>query len=233
MSSPLRRTGLSAAALVLALALAACGGDDDSGDSGGKADSGPAVLTQEEADGAALTAEDVGEGFTAEKDDDADDDADADLGCLTGITKLGDVKAATETEFNIDAESETAARSVLSVVNSYEDTATIEDAFADFREVIEGCDSIDVTDEEGVTIVLDVTLVDGEPIGEVDDQLSFTSTGSITNGEQSFPYELAFTASRIENNLSVVGVMDVGEKGEDLMVTLTETAVQRLNDAIA
>ena len=67
---------------------------------------------------------------------------------------------------------------------------------------------------------------------EADDQIRLDGTGSIANQGQTYSYDLTFVASRIGNNLTVVGLIDVGAKGEDVIETLTETAVGNLADAI-
>ncbi|MCD4534034.1 hypothetical protein LRP67_08085 [Nocardioides sp. cx-169] len=251
MSTATRHTGLGAAALTLALCLAGCGGDDGDASDGGRSASesasesanesasgtatagGPAVLSQAEADQAALTAADVGEGYVAEKDDDTDD-VDDDLGCLNAVQVLSDFDAQTEAEITIEPENEAEGsyRSVLSVVSSYADTATVRDAFATFRRDIDACDAVDVTDDDGVTITLEVTHPTAAPIGEVDEQVSFIATGTVSSAGQSLPYRLAFAASRVENNLSVVGLIDVGQVDADILPRLTETAVERLNAVV-
>ena len=228
MSNLLRRTGLCSSALVLALSLAACGGGDDS-EPETKADE-VTVLTEDEATAALLTIDDVGEGFTESGPSEEEDDSD--LGCLSGINVLSDVENETEVENNFDQESDTALRSVLTGVNSYVDTATIEDAFADFRTSLEGCETVDVTEESGLNINLAVTVEDEPGLGEADDQIRLDGTGSIANQGQTYSYDLTFVASRIGNNLTVVGLIDVGAKGEDVIETLTETAVGNLADAI-
>lgn len=224
-----RRTRLLTTAVALAVVLTACGSGDD--DPGNESASTPEVLTQESADGALLTLADVGEGFA--EGTEPDDEDDSDLGCLSGIADLSDLEAATEAEVSFDAESGAALRSILSGVRSFEDTATITDAFDDFSTAVEACESVDVTDPTGFNLVLTVDVVDGDVIGDVDDQIRLTGTGQVSTGPtETYPYALAFVASRIDNNLSVVGLIDFGEPGEDIIDTLTETAVERLNDAI-
>lgn len=228
MSSTLRHTALSSAALLLSLSLGACGGGDGSGSDADGSDE-VMVLSEDEATSALLTLEDLGEGFTDSGP--SEDDADPDLGCLSGINDLSDVAAETEVETNFDSESETALRSVLTGVNSYADTATLEEAFADFRSSLEGCESIDVTDESGLNINLDVTIEDEPGLGESDEQVQFTGTGSVAGQGQNFSYDITFTATRIANNLTVVGVVDVGSQGDDVIDALTETATANLAGA--
>lgn len=220
-----RRARLLAAGLALGVLLTACGGSDD------ESDAGPKVLSQESADGALLTLDDVGEGFV--ENTQPDEDETNDLGCLSGINDLDELEADTEAKVNYDAESDTALRSVLSGISSFDDEATITEAFDDFRAGIEDCEGVDITDPSGFNITLAVSVVDGDDLGDVDDQIRFTGTGQITSGpDQSYSYDLDFVASRIGNNLSVVGLIDVGARGEDVIDSLAETAVDRLNDAI-
>ncbi|MDO9496580.1 MAG: hypothetical protein Q7J48_12830 [Nocardioides sp.] len=225
----IRRTRLLTTAVVLAAVLTACGSGDD--DPGNESAATPEVLTQESADSALLTLDDVGEGFTESTK--PDDDDDSDLGCLSGINDLDNLESDTRAEVSFDADGDTALRSILSGVSSFEDTATITDAFDDFRSGVEDCDAVDITDPDGFRITLDVTVDDGDNLGDVDDQIRLTGTGEVSSGPtETYPYALAFVASRIDNNLSMVGLIDFGEPGEDIIDTLTETAVERLNDAI-
>lgn len=232
MSNLLRRAGLSSSALVLAVSLVACGGDDDSSaptpDSGSEA---PAVLSQEEADGALLTGDDLGADFTELG---AEDNEDQDLGCLSGLTELADVAAETEAENNFELETDTSLRSVLTAVKSYADTDTVTEAVESFRAGLEDCDSVEVTDaESGSALSLGVTVDDAPGIGEADDQVAFTGTGEVSASGTSYSYDVAFVVSRIGNAMTVVGVIDLGAPGEDVVDTLTETAVGRLADAVA
>lgn len=231
MSTLMRRAGLSSSALVLALSLAACGGDDEAG--GSSSDGGsdaPVVLSQEEADGALLTVDDLGADFTELG---ASDNEDQDLGCLSGLTALSDVPADTEAENNLELETETSLRSVTTAVNSYADTETVVAAVEAFRASLEGCESVEVTDPEGGSaLALTVTVDDAPGIGETDDQVGFSGTGSVSAPGTSYSYDVGFVVSRVDNAITVVGLVDLGAPGEDVLDTLTETAVDRLNDAV-
>lgn len=230
MSTLLRRAGLSSSALVLALSLAACGGGDDSDASSDAGSEAPAVLSQEEADGALLTTDDLGADFTELG---AQDDDGQDLGCLTGLTELGEVTADTEAENNFELETDSSLRSVLTAVNSYADAATVTDAVDAFRTSLEGCESVEVTDpESGSALSLAVTVDDAPGVGETDDQVGFSGTGSVSAPGTSYSYDVSFVVSRIDNALSVVGVVDLGAPGEDVLDELTETAVGRLAEAV-
>ncbi len=232
MSILSRRARLSSTALVLALSLAACGGGDDA-ETGSTTDSGSdaaVVLSQEEADGALLTLADLGDDFTELG---AQDSEDQDLGCLSGLSDLSDVAAETEAENNFELETETSLRNVLTAVNSYADTATVDDAVQAFRDGLEGCETVEVTDPEGgSTLTLDVTVDDSPGIGETDDQVGFSGTGSISSPGTSYSYDVSFVVSRIDNAITVLGLIDLGAPGEDVVDALTETAVDRLASAV-
>lgn len=231
MSTLLRRAGLSSSALVLALSLAACGGGDDG--SGSSSDTGAeaaVVLSQDEADGALLTLEDVGTDFTALGPTESEDQ---DLGCLSGLSELSELSADTEAEDNFELETETSRRSIVTVVNSYADVDTVEAAFEDFRTSLEGCETVDVTDpESGTNLALAVTVDEAPGIGEADDQVGFSGTGSVSAPGSSYSYDVSFVVSRVDNALSVVGLIDLAAPGEDVLDSLTETALGRLNDAV-
>lgn len=219
-----RRTRLVSASVALCVLLTACGGSDDE-----PADE-PEVLSQESADSALLTLDDVGEGFV---DSTEPEEEESDLGCLSAIDDLDDLDADTEAKVSFDAESDAALRSILSGVSSFEDPTILTDAFDDFTETIEGCELVDVTDPSGFDLVLTVDATEGDVIGDVDEQVRFSATGQISTGPgETYSYDLAFVASRIDNNLSVVGVVDVGARGEDVIDALTETSLERLHDAI-
>ena len=230
MSTLMRRAGLSSSALVLALSLAACGGDDEASPSPDGGSEAPVVLSQEEADGALLTVDDLDGDFTALG---PTDNEDQDLGCLSGLTALSDVPADTEAEDNLELETETSLRSVTTAVNSYTDTETVVAALETFRASLEGCESVEVTDPEGgSTLALTVTVDDAPGIGEADDQVGFSGTGSVSTPGTSYSYDVGFVVSRVDNAITVVGVVDLGAPGDDVLDTLTETAVDRLNDAV-
>ncbi|GEP39782.1 hypothetical protein NPS01_34450 [Nocardioides psychrotolerans] len=227
----MRRAGLSSSALVLALSLSACGGGGgESGPSSGTGSDAPVVLSQDEADGALLTLDDVGADFTELGASESDDQ---DLGCLSGLTELSDVDADTEAENNFELETETSLRSVLTAVNSYADTATVVAAVEAFRASLAGCETVEVTDpESGSALALAVTVDDAPGIGETDDQIGFSGAGSISAPGTSYSYDVSFVVSRVENALSVVGLVDLAAPGEDVLPALTETAVGRLTDAV-
>jgi len=228
MSTLMRRAGLSSSALVLALSLAACGGGDDSPSSDAGSDA-PVVLSQEEADGALLTIDDLGADYTELG---PEDNQDQDLGCLSGLSDLSDVAADTEAENNFELETETSLRNVLTAVNSYTDTDTVVEAVADFRAGLEGCETVEVSDpESSSTLSLAVTVDDAPGIGKTDDQVGFSGTGSVSSPGSSYSYDVSFVVSRIDNAITVVGLVDVGAPGEDLGDTLAATAVDRLSDA--
>ncbi|WP_341925212.1 hypothetical protein [Nocardioides psychrotolerans] len=229
MSTLLRRAGLSSSALVLALSLAACGGDEKSGSTDAGSDA-PVVLSQDEADGALLTLEDVGADFTELGPTESDDQ---DLGCLSGLTALSDLSADTEAENNFELETETSRRSIVTVVNSYADTDTVVAGVEEFRASLDGCETVEVTDpESGTNLALAVTVDEAPGIGETDDQVGFSGTGSVSAPGNSYSYDVSFVVSRVDNALSVVGLIDLAAPGEDVLDSLTETALGRLVDAV-
>lgn len=221
---PLGRRAAAAVSAGMLLSLAACGG---TGSSGGKVDE-VEVLTQQQAEEALLSAENLSEQYRVAPDDQDDNDDLTDMGCLTALGDLEEKEADREAEVDYEFDDEMGLPVVFSAVSSYAKTGDLTDAFERFRSEMEGCDRIEHTDEDGATMTLDLTIDDEKVTTDVDDQINFSGTGSIESEGFELPMGLWFTVARVDNHLTMVGVSDLGDGGSSMIGSLAEVAVDRL-----
>lgn len=222
---PTSRRFAAASAVALALVLTGCGGDGGSGE----ADESSSPLTQEQADEALLTADNLGEGFVANPDDDDDDDEAEELGCLSFIDALGESEdAATTAKIDYEFENDMGNPAVLSLVESYDDTDGAEGAVDTLRAELEDCDAVDYEDEDGIVFSLDVSSDDEQTADGTDDQLNLSAAGTIASGEFEFPFTLELSIAQVGQHLTVVGVTDLGSHSSEAVDDYTQIAVDRL-----
>jgi len=225
------RTSLpSAAALVIffSLGLVGCGG---SGGSSGAGESG--LLTDEQATSVLLTQANVGDAFAEAAEDDEDDD-DGGLGCLDSLESDDANDAPISVERSFDGKTDFETPSVAHSVASFETVGAAEDALERLADALEGCTEIDEVDAEGARTQLTIKTNDDTDEGlDVDDQVNVTATGEIGSQGFEFPIGLWFSATRVDNHLSVVFLVDLGTTFGEYRDDYVGVAVDRLRAVIA
>jgi hypothetical protein len=239
-SSLRRRTTAASAALLLGLALTACGGGDgDAGDDPSprasdsestgtpsatstpdapstSADTGepPAeVPSEQELEAALLTPADVPDGFAPSPDDGDDDEGGFQGTCLADVGKFKDAYGAEpdeEAEVDLESETPTGQAAVTSQVEAYADVAKLTPAFASFTDQLQTCTSVEAT-EDGVAYALKIAYDDTVDLPGADDQLAFDVTGTIGSGEQTYPVAYRFVVALAGQFVSIVGAYTIGD----------------------
>lgn len=233
----LRVLGVTAASAALAVALIGCGSEDDADTSASgteaasptpaEPESDTTVLSQDEVELALLTAADIGTGFTETETDDAaeaDDSESGDFGCLSELEDL-DALTDPETEAEV-AFDDGSGVSVASSVASFADPEALSQELASIRDSLEGCTSVD-TEQDGVQISLTVSVDEERADSTVDEQLNIIASGTGLSEGLEIPVALGFSFARLENNLTLVGVLEFGGSGR--LFAYTETAVAKLD----
>lgn len=221
----LLRSALTPLAMgALLLALAGCGDSDSEEDTGGDSggETGATVLTDEQASSALLTIDDVPEGFAEDEDENEDDQ----LGCLDVISDLTEADADTEAESQFATED--GGVGIISGIKSYEADVDATEELADFGEEISECTSVDETQDE-IRAQLDVTS------DVADDEISVEVSGTVSGATiETLPYDLVLTATRVDNNLAIVGAFELAEAGVVAEAdALNQTVLDRLTEAAA
>ncbi len=173
----IRRTTSAESVLVLALALAGCGGAEE--------DNEAKPLTQEQITSALISTDDIGDKFQVMEEDEDDD---TDLGCLSAVDEIDDGFPGAEhsAEVSIEATTDGNVPEVGNQINAFTDEAAATKALKDFAASFEGCDRVQET-SDGVTFELDVDTDDSPLSGDVDQQLDIDIEGTAASGEVQFP----------------------------------------------
>jgi hypothetical protein len=226
------KTPLAAGLLALALStLTACGDEEPSDDA---ASAELEVLTDEQAEEALLSEAQMGEGFTAAEP--TDSDSDTDLGCLNALDEMDDIGAETEAKVEYSATTRLALPSLENNVFSYSDLDPVTARFEEVTDALEGCTSVDVTDEEGTSFVLDVSVDSETTTEDADQQVTLQATGTITAGGQELPIAMHMTSVRIENHVTVLVHTDATDDTEGSAATFdtyVTAATERLAAVVA
>ncbi len=229
------RRALAAAGSILLLTLvAACGADDtSSGDSGDGGDTASVeVLSEEDATTALLSETNLGELYAVvEQEDDEDDESS--FGCLDALDDMEETGAPTEVDRTFEFEGDLGLPSIGSEVSSYESVDDATAAFETFRSALEGCESVDETDPEGTRTQLTVTLDDEISISDAEEQANLVATGTISGGGGEYPFGIFFTAARVGNHVTTVGIVELGDEVGGSIDEYTQVAVDRLTAVIA
>lgn len=204
--------GLAALALT---SLTACGGSDAEDTSDTTASGSPSegaeleVLSSEEAEQALIPQAAMGEEFTAIEP--SEEEGDADLGCLSALDEMGDIGAETEAEVEYVPADDSGFPSLESSVFSYTDTERISTRIEEVSAALDGCDSVDVTDDQGTRFQLDVSLENEVVTEGADEQVTLEASGTISSAEQEVPITLHMSSVRIDNHVTVVVYSDLTE----------------------
>jgi hypothetical protein len=202
------RWAVSVAALALtSLALTSCGGDD--ADSSDAESAELEVLSAEQAEQALLSETVMGADFAAgEPSEDSDEGA---PGCLSALDDLDDIGAETKTEVEYTSTSDIGLPSVEHSVFSYTEVDPISARIEEVSTALDGCTTVEETDEEGTEYALDVTLSTETTTDAADEQVNLEAVGTITSGDQEFPLGVYMSSVRVENHVSVVVFTDIPE----------------------
>jgi hypothetical protein len=195
------RTLVSTLSLVAVATLSGCG-SDDGGDSG--------VLSKAELKSALISADDLGSAF--EVDDSDDDDDDTVLGCLNGMDELDKLtKPERDAEIAFEAEEEPNVPAVFSTVGSFEKEADAAKVLTRFSDAVEDCTKIDVTDDDGFRMQLDVSSNSDKVDDGADGQVNLEAVGTAGGQGIEIPFVLRFSAIQIDNHVALVGFVTMAE----------------------
>lgn len=180
-----------------------------------------------------LSEDALGPGF--KKVESSDDDDDDDLGCFSDLADEFDeadkVEApSADADYEAITDFELPALTMSAV--SFEDVETANNGIDGFRDAIDGCDSVNVTDEDDATTKLDITVEDTPYTNLVDEQLNIVAVGTINAGLE-FPIYLEFTIARIDNNLTFLAFTDLVEDAGDATRTYATALMERLAAVVA
>lgn len=200
---------------------AGCGGSEGSGSSN---DTEP--LTQEQATAALLTLDNLGKGYRKASGDDSAADME-DMGCLSQLDKLDKAEAATKAEADFEHTGGLGTPAVTTQVSSFEQTGDLIGTMDEFRDTLADCTQVEFS-EDGATMTLDLTTDEEKSTSDVDDQINVHGTGTVSAEGLELPMGMSFALARVDNHLTLVGVVDLGDAGARLLDTYTEIAVDRL-----
>lgn len=222
---PLR--SVAALTIFCSFVLAGCGGG---GRSSGAGESG--LLTDEQATSVLLTQANVGDAFVEVAEDDEDDEGG--LGCLDSLEDEDNDDAPVSEERSFNAKTDFETPTVAHSVASFETTGEAEDALQQLADALEGCTKVDEVDAEGARTQLEIETNDETDDGlDVDDQVNVTATGEIGSQGFEFPIGIWFSATRVDNHLSVVFLADLGTTFGEYRDDYVKVAVDRLHAVIA
>lgn len=204
---------------VVLASLVACGSD-------GEGSSGEAErLTEDKAETAVLSDDNVGPSFRRSESDDDEDDS---PGCLADLENASGDDPPVEVEREWEADSEMGFPAVSSQVASYDSVGDASDAFDKAREAFSDCTSVDERDGDGIHTQLTISTDDEKAAKDSDEQLNVRATGSLSGEGLEFPFVLDFAASRVDNHVTVVAVVDLAEEPSISIDAMVQVAVARL-----
>lgn len=209
--------------LVIAASATACGDDgDEKSDDDTRSSESPSevaspttsepvtgALTAEQVEKAAITLENLGEGWKLEPDDGKEDE-DA-PGCLGDIDRLTESLDKVE-EFKADyGYGDEGLPQVSTGVKTYADEAALTTLFDQFQTELEKCTSVSWEDD-GTTVELTLSITPDLQGVEVDDQTSFVATGQlkVPSGETS-PISLYGSYARVGSTVTTTGTTSLSE----------------------
>jgi hypothetical protein len=213
--------------------LAGCGGQDSStGDVSGGArtpDEQWVVLSDEQAETALLATADLGEGFVIEADE-STESSESSLGCLDAVEDLDGPDAATEAEVSFT--DELGFTEVYSSVASFADEESGATVLQQLRESLSSCTAVDVEDD-GVRFSLTVEVGDGVAIDGAEEQVAMSAVGVAESDELELPVAFDIVSLRLDNNITTVSLLQIGEGDSGQLAEYADTAVGRLEAVMA
>ncbi|KHL13189.1 hypothetical protein CLV56_3215 [Mumia flava] len=193
----------------------------------------PVLLTDQELATALLTVDEVGPQYTETEPTGAYGGLGG-SGCLTRLDALASDDDTAPADRTARAGIEYAAtrdlgtRHIISRTASYGSASAASEALGSLRDTFEGCDEVDVTDDEGTRVVATVRTDDDPALETVDEQLNVTVEGVVGPGDFPLVFGFRYSFVRLHNNLLTVAVVDLGSPAEGPHAALTQTAVVRL-----
>ena len=213
----------TAACALLALGLNACGADS----SATASDSDPSRLTSDQATAALLSDDNLGDDYVRATDDDQDEKSD--LGCLDALEDIDSDDAPVSEEREFEASNDFGLPAVSSGVSSFDKVADASDRFATALDALDGCTSVEVTDEDGATITLEVSVDSEKSSSQAAEQFNIAATGSISAEGMDFDFGLWASAVRIDNHVTFTAYTDLEtDAGAASIEAYTAAAVDRL-----
>ncbi|MDN5743578.1 MAG: hypothetical protein L0H31_00485 [Nocardioidaceae bacterium] len=245
------RLATSVALLAVAAGATACGSDTDDTDadpssdaSTGQATDQPTdqptgqatgALSSDQVQEAAITMDNLGDGWSEETDDsdESDDDSDA-PGCFGEISDITKRVEATEKAERTYAYGDQGLPQVTSKVSSYDDADTLSGLFDQVEDTAEGCSAINFT-EDDYEYDLQVKTFPDLPLDDVDDQFTFAAGGSVTSTTSSSDTAsmyLYYTMIRVGSTVTTVATTAIDD-AVNQQQALAETAAARLTAVVA
>ncbi|MCW2814347.1 MAG: hypothetical protein JWN84_1802 [Nocardioides sp.] len=250
-----RRTSTAAVALSLGLALTACGGGDESSDGGDDAvtsseatsegasdtptedaSSAAAVPSEEELASALLTSADLPAGFEIDPEDEDDDDVAFEGTCLEQVGKFSDTAgfdADQDAEVDLVMEDDNGQTGVMSKAEAYTDPAAVASAFTEFTDSLQSCTSVSTTNDDGLTIDLEIAYDDAVDLPGADDQLSIDMTGTIAAGTETFPVAYRYVVGLAGPFVSIIGTFALNGDGGGVLDQTSDLAALQLERVTA
>jgi hypothetical protein len=207
-------------ALTLTTALAACADDaeptesSESSESSEPTESGEEStelepLTDEQVQQALLSETVMGPDFTGAVPEEEEDNPAP--GCLAALDDLDDLGAETEAKIEYTSTSEVGAPTLEHSVFSYTETDPITERIEQISTALDGCTSVQETDEEGTEYDLDVAMETEVTAEGADEQITLQAIGTVGAEGQEFALGVYMSSVRVENNVSVVIYSDIPE----------------------
>jgi hypothetical protein len=124
---------------------------------------------------------------------------------------MDDIGAETEAEVEYTSTSEVGLPSVEHSVFSYTEVEPISARIEEVGSALEGCTTIEESDEDGTEYLLDVSVSTETTSEGAEEQVTVAATGTITADGQEIPLGVYMSSVRVENHVSVVVYTDIPE----------------------
>ena len=151
----------------------------------------------------------MGADFTAGEP--SEDSSDGAPGCLSALDDLDDIGSETKAEVEYTSTSEMGLPTVEHSVFSYTEVEPVSARIEEVGTALEGCESVEETDDEGTTYALEVSLSTDTTSESADEQITLEAVGTVSRGDQEFPIGVYMSSVRVENHVSVVVYTDFPE----------------------
>jgi hypothetical protein len=220
----MQRTLSLASRVVVAAVLAGCSGSDP-----GEVQQ----LSDQQAQEVLLTAENLGEGYESDPDQDEEGGEEPPLGCLDAIGDFDkDVDGVdARSHFAFQPQTTAGVPEVTNGVLSFETVAEAGAFMERFTDTFADCHTVEERAENGVAVNVDVSLDDDQLAElEVDEQANLRADGSFSSDDLALEFSVAMSVVRVQNHVVAVLTADLAglETVEPLSEEYTRIAVDRL-----